>query len=98
MPSSPARSVLTQNTPLALTNGAELLRRLRQTSSVGGWSETDATAVAVKPVCPAAPALVTTWTAAPSRLIASRKAAASTLLSASGPIASKAPAMASSGR
>src|SRR5262245_802437 len=48
--SSSARSVLTQNTRLALSTGAELLRRLRQTRSVGGASDTEATAVAVKPV------------------------------------------------
>src|SRR5215471_21036377 len=69
-----------------------------QTRSVGGASETEHTAVAVKPVLPAAPAVVTTCTAAPSRLIASRKIVGSTVATGSGPIASKAPAIASSGR
>ena len=44
------------------------------------------------------PAVVTTWTAAPSRLIASRNCGTGTVATGSGPIASKAPAMASSGR
>ena len=39
-------------------------------SNVGGASETDETAVAVAPALPPGPAVVMTWTAAPSRLIA----------------------------
>ena len=39
-------SVLTQNTPLA-SSAAGLAVRLRQTSIVGGLSDTDVTAVAV---------------------------------------------------
>ena len=74
------------------------LRRLRQTSKVAGWSETEHTAVAVNPVRPAGPAVVTTWTAAPMRAMASWKSAGSTVSTGSGPYASKAPAMASSGR
>ena len=46
--------------------------RLRQTSSVGGASDTEHTAVAVNPVLPRGPSVVMTCTAAPSRLIASR--------------------------
>ena len=43
-------------------------------------------------------AVVITGTAAPSRLIASRKAAGSTVRTAAGPTTVKAPSMASSGR
>ena len=52
--SSLAGSVLTQNTPFCASTGAELLRRLRQTSSIAGASDTEQTAVAVKPLLPAA--------------------------------------------
>src|SRR5205085_7878379 len=68
------------------------------TSSVGGASETEHTAVAVAPVLPPGPAVVITCTAAPSRLIASRKAAGSQVRTASGPTTVKAPSIASSGR
>src|SRR5882762_10408394 len=53
--SSPARSVLTQNTPLPRRIGMLVAPRLRQTNSVGGESETEQTAVAVKPVLPLGP-------------------------------------------
>src|SRR3954463_130530 len=78
--SSPARSVLTQNTPLPRRIGMLVAPRLRQTSKVGGASDTEHTAVAVNPVLPAWPAVVMTCTAAPSRLIASRNVFCSTLL------------------
>src|SRR5690242_20255676 len=58
--SSPARSVLTQNTPLLRKIGMLVAPRLRQTSSVGGESETEHTAVAVKPVLPLDPSVVMT--------------------------------------
>ena len=64
--------MLTQNTLFSRITGVIWLLRLRQTSTVGGESETDATAVAVKPAAPDLPAVVMIWTAAPSRLIASR--------------------------
>src|SRR5579883_2170854 len=48
--SSLAGSALTQNTPFCSSAGALLLRRLRQTSNVAGESDTEHTAVAVKPV------------------------------------------------
>ena len=53
------------------------LRRLMHTSSVAGSSDTEETAVAVKPAIPARPTVVTTCTAAPSWLIASRNCAGS---------------------
>ena len=53
--SSPAPSVLTQNTPFSSTTGLVWLRRLRHISSVGGASETEQTAVAVAPVLPPGP-------------------------------------------
>src|SRR5579863_8469907 len=87
-----------QNTPFCASTGAELLRRLRQTSSVAGVSDTEHTAVAVKPLLPPTPAVVTTCTAAPSRAIASRNASGSTLAIGPGATAVKAPSMASSGR
>src|SRR6201984_3251580 len=55
--SSPARRVLTQNTPLAWNGPVERLRRLRQTSSMAGASESAHTAVAVKPPLAAGPSL-----------------------------------------
>ena len=87
-----------QKTPLCSTAGLVWLRRLRHTSSVGGASVTEQTAVAVVPALPADPAVVMTWTAAPSRLIASRKVVGSTVRTFSGPTAVKAPSIASSGR
>ena len=53
--SAPARSVLTQNTRFSRRIGATWLRRLRQTSNVAGWSDTEHTAVAVKPAVPGRP-------------------------------------------
>src|SRR5688572_13990212 len=53
--SSPARSVFTQKTPLPRRIGMLVAPRLRQTSSVGGASDTEQTAVAVKPVLPLGP-------------------------------------------
>src|ERR1700674_2542834 len=50
---SEAAKVFTQNTPFCCRTGAAWLRRLRQTRSVGGASETEQTAVAVKPLRPA---------------------------------------------
>ena len=76
---SAAPSVLTQNTLFSRMMGVIWLFRLRQTSTVGGESETEATAVAVKPARPAAPDVVMMWTAAPSRLIASRNIAGSAI-------------------
>src|SRR5689334_9917934 len=58
--SSPARSVLTQNTLLPRRIGMLVAPRLRQTSRVGGASETEHTAVAVKPVLPFGPSVVIT--------------------------------------
>src|SRR5579872_3780361 len=66
-----APRVLTQKTLFSRRTGPFWLRRLRHTSSVGGASDTEHTAVAVKPVLPPGPAVVTTCTAAPSRLMAS---------------------------
>jgi len=94
----PSPSVLTQNTPFSTTAGLVWLRRLRHISSVGGASDTEQTAVAVAPALPPGPAVVITCTAAPSRLIASRNCAGSTVRTMSGPTAVKAPSMASSGR
>jgi hypothetical protein len=91
-------SVFTQKTPFSTTTGLVWLRRLRHISSVGGASDTEQTAVAVAPVLPPGPAVVTTCTAAPSRHIASRKAAGSTVRTAAGATTVKAPSMASSGR
>src|SRR5262249_53138372 len=96
--SSLAPRVLTHSTRFCLSTGAFWQRRLRHTSKVGGWSDTEQTAVAVKPALPACPAVVTTWTAAPSRLIASRKIFGSTVFTGSGATTSNAPAMASAGR
>src|SRR4051812_28001808 len=93
-----APSVLTQNTPFSSTTGLVWLRRLRHISKVGGASDTEHTAVAVAPVLPAGPAVVITCTAAPSRLMASRNSAGSTVRTCSGPTTVKAPSMASSGR
>src|SRR6476620_6390890 len=67
--------VLMQNTPFSTTAGLVWLFRLRHIRSVGGASETEHTAVAVAPVLPPGPAVVMTCTAAPSLLLASRKAA-----------------------
>src|SRR3984893_1842415 len=96
--SQSAPKVLTQKTLFSRRIGPPSLLRLRHTSSVGGASDTEHTAVAVKAVLPPGPAVVTTWTAAPRRHRASRNTAAPTVTTGSGPIASKAPAMASSGR
>ena len=82
--SAPARSVLTQSTWFSRRIGETWLRRLRHTSKVAGWSDTDTTAVAVKPAIPAGPAVVTTCTAAPSWLIASRNCVGSTVAMCSG--------------
>src|SRR5664279_4974813 len=60
MVSSPARNVLTQNTPLPRRIGMLVAPRLRHTSSVGGASDTEQTAVAVNPVLPLAPSVVMT--------------------------------------
>src|SRR5690606_38517057 len=49
------------------------LLQCTQTRTVGGSSETEHTAVAVKPARPPVPSVVTTFTAAPRRDIASRK-------------------------
>src|ERR1700760_984088 len=62
MISSPARSVLTQSTPLLRKTGVLVALRLRQTNNVGGASDTDTTAVAVNPVLPAGPSVVMTCT------------------------------------
>src|SRR5476649_518381 len=59
MISSPARNVLTQKTPFSRRIGMLVAARLRQTSSVAGLSDTDTTAVAVKPLLPAGPSVVT---------------------------------------
>src|SRR4051812_37678398 len=66
--SSPARSVLTQNTPLPRRIGMLVAPRLRQTSKVGGASDTETTAVAVNPVLPLSPSGGVTCPAAPGRL------------------------------
>src|SRR5579859_645409 len=89
--SQSALSVLTQNTLFSRRIGPPGLRRLRQTSTVGGASDTEHTAVAVNPVLPPGPAVVTTCTAAPRRLMASRKTTAATVATGSGPTASNAP-------
>src|ERR1051325_7888382 len=96
--SSPARKVLTQNTPLAWNGPVERLRRFRHTSNIAGASESAHTAVAVNPPLPPGPSVVTTGTAAPRRLMASGNVAASPLpAGGAAALASKAPA-ASSGR
>ena len=65
-------SVLMQNTPLRSTAGLVWLRRLGYTSSVGGASVTDGPQSRwFRP--PAGPQSWWHWTAAPSRLMASRK-------------------------
>ena len=69
MSAPPSPSVLTQNTPFSTTAGLVWLRRLRHTSSVGGASDTEHIAVAVAPALPPGPAVVMTWTAAPSRML-----------------------------
>src|SRR6202165_4963383 len=91
--SQSAPSVLTQNTLFSRRIGPPWLLRLRQTRSVGGASDTEQTAVAVKPVLPPGPAVVTARTAAARRLMASRNSGAATVVTGAGPIASKAPAM-----
>src|SRR5882757_7620164 len=83
--SQSAPRVLTQNTLFSRRIGPPWLRRLRHTRMVGGASDTEHTAVAVKPVLPPGPAVVTTWTAAPRRLIASRNSGAATVATGSGP-------------
>src|SRR4051812_37910394 len=70
--SSPARSVLTQNTPLPRRIGMLVAPRLRQTSRVGGASDTETTAAAETPFLPKAPWGVMPPPAAPSRLTAPR--------------------------
>ncbi len=64
--------MLTQSTPLAWKARLTELPLLRQTSRVGGVSVTLHTADAVKPWRPPGPSVVTTFTAAPRRAIASR--------------------------
>src|SRR4051812_5763940 len=71
--SSPARKVLTQNTPLPRRIGMLVAPRLRQTNRVGGASDTETTAVAVDPGLPESPSAGMTCPAAPGRLIAPRK-------------------------
>src|SRR5262245_20732585 len=75
----PSPKVLTQNTPFSTTDGLVWLRRLRHIKSVGGASDTEVTAVAVAPALPPGPAVVMRCTAAPSRLIAWRNSAGSTV-------------------
>jgi hypothetical protein len=70
-------SVLTQNTPLAISAWAERAAVLTQTSRDAGLSVTGVTAVAVKPARPAGPSVVTTCTASATRLMPSRKSTAS---------------------
>src|SRR5262249_41377137 len=79
-------------------SGPPVLLRLTQTRIVGGASETEHTAVAEKPVLPAAPAGGTTCTAAPSRLIASRNSFGSTGATGAGARASQARALGCAGR
>ena len=67
--------------------------RLMHISSVAGESDTEHTAVAVKPLLPAGPSVVTTCTAAPSRHMASRNGWTSTVFSFA--TAANAPAMSS---
>src|SRR5215472_14803871 len=75
---SSALRVLTHSVPLRSKIALIWLRRLRQTSNVAGSSDTEQTAVAVNPALPPAPSVVTTWTAAPSRHMASRNSGAAT--------------------
>ena len=75
----PPLSVLTQRTPFRLKSSFDWLPRFMQTSSVGGVSVTLHTAEAVKPRRPPGPSLVITFTAAPSRAIASRNASLFTI-------------------
>ena len=70
----------------------------RHVAYVDQLTDTEATAVAVKPAVPAGPAVVTTCTAAPSWLIASRNCAGSIVAMCSALTASKEPIIASSGR
>src|SRR5215467_14170482 len=73
------------------------LLRLRHTSRVGGASDTEHTAVAVKPALPPGPSVVTTWTAAPSCDMPLRNVIGSTVVTDSGAIASNAPTAMQSG-
>ena len=61
-----------QATWLTFSASFESLLRFRQTSKVGGLSVTLHTAEAVKPRLPPGPSVVMTFTAAPSRAMASR--------------------------
>jgi hypothetical protein len=83
--------VLTQNTWFFCRMGPLELLRLRHTSRVGGASDTEHTAVAVKPALPQGPSVVTTWTAAPSWDMPSRNIFWSTVTIDSGATASNTP-------
>src|SRR5262249_33777632 len=86
----PSPSVLTQNPASPPRTGLVGLRGLGQRSGGGGASETEQPGVGGAPALPRGPGVVMTWTAAPSRLIASRKPAGSTVRTGSGPTAVKA--------
>src|SRR5271165_3855433 len=74
-------SVFTHSTRLVLNTTLRSLARFMHTSKVGGSSVTLHTADAVKPPRPAGPSVVTTFTAAPRRAIASRYSWRSTVKS-----------------
>ena len=78
--SCPGASVFTQSTPLSLNSRFCGLPRLRQTSSVGGSSVTEHTALTVMPPRPAGPSVVTMFTAAPNRAMASRNSCRETVM------------------
>jgi hypothetical protein len=80
--SCPGARVFTQSTPLSLNIRFCGLPRLRQTSSVGGSSLTEHTALTVSPPSPAGPSVVTMFTAAPRRAMASRKSCRVTVMRA----------------
>src|SRR5450830_43518 len=68
-----ALRILMQSLPLPTKTGCKALLRLMQTSTVGGLSVTEHTALAVRPARPCGPAVVITLTAADSVAMALRK-------------------------
>jgi mono/diheme cytochrome c family protein len=74
----PAARTLTPNLFAACTASNVREPRSRQASINIGWSESDATALAVAPAGPSAPVAVTTVTPVGSRLIAARNCSGST--------------------
>jgi hypothetical protein len=75
MASCGGASVLMQKTPFSIILCAEGELLLMQKSIIGGSMVMEVTAEAVIPPNPALPSVVTTWTVAATRLIASLKRA-----------------------